>query len=207
MRFIALTVKPSCSRRATIAPAVFFSIASGLMIESVRSRAMGGPVRRKRRALQASRIPSWESAARRAARPAARPRSSSLPPRHTAPGCSPGRAPGCGSAASNPPARFPSRLSALSSRSRSRSISSLSQFRLARATHDCAIAIKLSQCAATPASAMPSHVLIVEDERDLQRVLTYNFRQAGFDVVSAGSEEQRRSARSRRSGSISSCST
>src|SRR5262245_64910928 len=32
---------------------------------------------------------------------------------------------------------------------------------------------------------MPSHVLIVEDERDLQRVLTYNFRQAGFDVVSA----------------------
>ncbi|WP_437281861.1 response regulator [Sorangium sp. So ce375] len=36
---------------------------------------------------------------------------------------------------------------------------------------------------------MPSHVLIVEDERDLQRVLTYNFRQAGFDVVSAGSGE------------------
>jgi len=32
---------------------------------------------------------------------------------------------------------------------------------------------------------MPHHVLIVEDERDLQRVLTYNFRQAGFDVVSA----------------------
>jgi two-component system phosphate regulon response regulator PhoB len=32
---------------------------------------------------------------------------------------------------------------------------------------------------------MPSHLLIVEDERDLQRVLTYNFKQAGFDVVSA----------------------
>ena len=32
---------------------------------------------------------------------------------------------------------------------------------------------------------MPHHVLIVEDERDLQRVLTYNFRAAGFDVVSA----------------------
>ena len=32
---------------------------------------------------------------------------------------------------------------------------------------------------------MPSHVLIVEDERDLQRVVAYNFRQAGFDVVSA----------------------
>lgn len=32
---------------------------------------------------------------------------------------------------------------------------------------------------------MPSHVLVVEDERDLQRVLTYNLRQAGFDVVSA----------------------
>lgn len=32
---------------------------------------------------------------------------------------------------------------------------------------------------------MPSHVLIVEDERDLQRVLAYNFKQAGFDVVSA----------------------
>ena len=30
---------------------------------------------------------------------------------------------------------------------------------------------------------MPSHVLIVEDESDLQRVLAYNFRQAGFDVV------------------------
>src|SRR4029079_4924636 len=32
---------------------------------------------------------------------------------------------------------------------------------------------------------MPSHVLIVEEERDLQRVLVYNFKQAGFDVVSA----------------------
>jgi len=36
---------------------------------------------------------------------------------------------------------------------------------------------------------MPSNVLIVEDERDLQRVLTYNFRQAGFDVVSATNGE------------------
>ena len=32
---------------------------------------------------------------------------------------------------------------------------------------------------------MPSRVLIVEDEHDLQRVLTYNLRQAGFDVGSA----------------------
>ncbi len=32
---------------------------------------------------------------------------------------------------------------------------------------------------------MPSHVLIVEDERDLQRVIAYNLKQAGFDVVSA----------------------
>jgi two-component system, OmpR family, phosphate regulon response regulator PhoB len=32
---------------------------------------------------------------------------------------------------------------------------------------------------------MPSHILIVEDERDLQRVLAYNFKQAGFDVISA----------------------
>jgi two-component system phosphate regulon response regulator PhoB len=32
---------------------------------------------------------------------------------------------------------------------------------------------------------MTTHVLIVEDERDLSKVLTYNFRQAGFDVVSA----------------------
>jgi two-component system, OmpR family, phosphate regulon response regulator PhoB len=36
---------------------------------------------------------------------------------------------------------------------------------------------------------MPSHVLIVEDERDLQRVLAYNFKQAGFDVVSAANGE------------------
>ncbi|MCC6554259.1 MAG: response regulator [Polyangiaceae bacterium] len=36
---------------------------------------------------------------------------------------------------------------------------------------------------------MPHHVLIVEDERDLQRVLSYNFRQAGFDVVTAGDGE------------------
>jgi two-component system, OmpR family, phosphate regulon response regulator PhoB len=33
--------------------------------------------------------------------------------------------------------------------------------------------------------AMPSHVLIVEDERDLQKVMSYNFKQAGFDVVCA----------------------
>jgi len=32
---------------------------------------------------------------------------------------------------------------------------------------------------------MPSHILVVEDERDLARVLTYNLKQAGFDVVSA----------------------
>jgi two-component system phosphate regulon response regulator PhoB len=32
---------------------------------------------------------------------------------------------------------------------------------------------------------MPTNVLIVEDERDLQRVLSYNFKQAGFDIVSA----------------------
>jgi two-component system phosphate regulon response regulator PhoB len=32
---------------------------------------------------------------------------------------------------------------------------------------------------------MPSHILVVEDEPDLRRVLTYNFKQAGFDVVSA----------------------
>jgi two-component system phosphate regulon response regulator PhoB len=32
---------------------------------------------------------------------------------------------------------------------------------------------------------MPSHVLIVEDERDLQKVIAYNLKQAGFDVVSA----------------------
>jgi two-component system phosphate regulon response regulator PhoB len=32
---------------------------------------------------------------------------------------------------------------------------------------------------------MPSRILIVEDERDLQRVLTYSFEQAGFEVVVA----------------------
>jgi two-component system phosphate regulon response regulator PhoB len=32
---------------------------------------------------------------------------------------------------------------------------------------------------------MPSHILVVEDERDLMRVLTYNLKQAGFDVVGA----------------------
>ena len=32
---------------------------------------------------------------------------------------------------------------------------------------------------------MPAHVLVVEDERDLARVLTYNLKQAGFDVVAA----------------------
>jgi two-component system phosphate regulon response regulator PhoB len=36
---------------------------------------------------------------------------------------------------------------------------------------------------------MPNHVLIVEDERDLERVMAYNLRQAGFDVVSAHSGE------------------
>jgi two-component system phosphate regulon response regulator PhoB len=36
---------------------------------------------------------------------------------------------------------------------------------------------------------MPTHVLIVEDERDLSRILTYNFTQAGFDVVAAGDGE------------------
>jgi two-component system phosphate regulon response regulator PhoB len=32
---------------------------------------------------------------------------------------------------------------------------------------------------------MPSHILVVEDERDLLRVITYNLKQAGFDVVGA----------------------
>src|SRR3984885_6441526 len=32
---------------------------------------------------------------------------------------------------------------------------------------------------------MPSHILVVEDERDLARVLSYNLKQAGFDVVTA----------------------
>jgi two-component system phosphate regulon response regulator PhoB len=36
---------------------------------------------------------------------------------------------------------------------------------------------------------MTSHVLIVEDERDLSRVLAYNFKQAGFDVVTAADGE------------------
>src|SRR3954467_2678646 len=36
---------------------------------------------------------------------------------------------------------------------------------------------------------MTSHLLIVEDERDLQRVMAYNFKQAGFDVVSAADGE------------------
>lgn len=36
---------------------------------------------------------------------------------------------------------------------------------------------------------MRVHVLIVEDERDLATVLAYGFRQAGFDVVTAGSGE------------------
>jgi len=36
---------------------------------------------------------------------------------------------------------------------------------------------------------MASRVLIVEDEKDLERVLRYNFTQAGFDVVSAGDGE------------------
>ncbi len=33
--------------------------------------------------------------------------------------------------------------------------------------------------------AMAGRILVVEDERDLQRVLLYNLKQAGFDVVSA----------------------
>lgn len=36
---------------------------------------------------------------------------------------------------------------------------------------------------------MPSHILVVEDERDLLRVLTYNLKQAGFDVVGAADGE------------------
>jgi two-component system phosphate regulon response regulator PhoB len=36
---------------------------------------------------------------------------------------------------------------------------------------------------------MTSHVLIVEDERDLSRVMAYNFKQAGFDVVTAPNAE------------------
>ncbi|HEY4119036.1 MAG TPA: response regulator [Byssovorax sp.] len=36
---------------------------------------------------------------------------------------------------------------------------------------------------------MPNHILVVEDERDLQRVLAYNLKQAGFDVVAAGDGE------------------
>jgi two-component system phosphate regulon response regulator PhoB len=34
-----------------------------------------------------------------------------------------------------------------------------------------------------------SQILIVEDERDLVRILSYNFKQAGFDVVSAHNGE------------------
>jgi two-component system phosphate regulon response regulator PhoB len=36
---------------------------------------------------------------------------------------------------------------------------------------------------------MPSHLLIVEDERDLARVVAWNLKQAGFDVVTAGDGE------------------
>jgi two-component system phosphate regulon response regulator PhoB len=36
---------------------------------------------------------------------------------------------------------------------------------------------------------MPSHILVVEDERDLQKVLAYNLKQAGFDVVVASDGE------------------
>jgi two-component system phosphate regulon response regulator PhoB len=36
---------------------------------------------------------------------------------------------------------------------------------------------------------MAAHVLIVEDEKDLATVLSYGFRQAGFDVVTAASGE------------------
>jgi two-component system phosphate regulon response regulator PhoB len=42
-----------------------------------------------------------------------------------------------------------------------------------------------TQTPAKRSSAMPSHILVVEDEPDLRRVMTYNFKQAGFDVVSA----------------------
>jgi two-component system phosphate regulon response regulator PhoB len=34
---------------------------------------------------------------------------------------------------------------------------------------------------------MSTHILVVEDERDLLRVMTYNLQQAGFDVVGAPS--------------------
>ena len=44
---------------------------------------------------------------------------------------------------------------------------------------------------------MPSHILVVEDERDLQRVITYNLKQAGFDVVSAPDGETALRARAR----------
>lgn len=36
---------------------------------------------------------------------------------------------------------------------------------------------------------MPSKLLVVEDERDLQRVISYNFKQAGFDVITAANGE------------------
>ncbi|HRI67650.1 MAG TPA: response regulator, partial [Polyangium sp.] len=36
---------------------------------------------------------------------------------------------------------------------------------------------------------MPTKLLVVEDERDLQRVLSYNFKQAGFDVITAANGE------------------
>jgi two-component system phosphate regulon response regulator PhoB len=36
---------------------------------------------------------------------------------------------------------------------------------------------------------MPSHILVVEDERDLQKVLAYNLKQSGFDVVVASDGE------------------
>ncbi len=36
---------------------------------------------------------------------------------------------------------------------------------------------------------MPSHILVVEDERDLQKVLSYNLKQSGFDVVVASDGE------------------
>ena len=34
---------------------------------------------------------------------------------------------------------------------------------------------------------MATHVLLVEDEKDLATVVAYGFRQAGFDVVTAAS--------------------
>ncbi len=37
---------------------------------------------------------------------------------------------------------------------------------------------------------MPDRLIIIEDEADLRAVIEYNFRQAGFDVVAAGSGQE-----------------